>query len=183
MYTGILLYHGFSEYELSVLISVLKQGKKPVVFIGLDHGLVAGEAGMPCNPQFSINQVDITQIDSLVLPGIDDFEHLVDHQDLKSFLEKFKERDVLIAAISSAPYLLSMSGLLNTKKFTTGLTREQRQFLGTFDEDNYREGPVVVDEQLITARGSAFVEFAYQVGESLELTFDRNWYGNRERFS
>lgn len=176
MYTGILLYHGFSEYELSVLISVLKQGKKPVVFIGLDHGLVAGEAGMPCNPQFSINQVDITQIDSLVLPGVNDFEHLVDHQGLKNFLEKFKERDVLIAAISSSPYLLSMSGLLATKTFTTGLTREQRRFLGTFDEDNYREGPVVVDEKLITARGSAFVEFGFRFGEALGLSFERKWY-------
>lgn len=176
MYTGILLYHGFSEYELSVLISVLKQGKKPVVFIGLDHGLVSGEAGMPCYPQFSINQVDLAQLDSLVLPGIDDFEHLVDHRDLKAFLEKFKEKNVLIGAISSAPYLLSMSGLLEGKHYTTGLTRAQRQFLNTFDEDYYRAESVTEDKQLLTARGSAFVEFGIRYGEALGLEFDKSWY-------
>ncbi len=177
VYTGILLYHGFSEYELSVLVSVLKQGNKPVVFIGLDHGLVAGEAGMPCYPQFSINQVDSTQLDSLVLPGVDDFEHLVDHHNLKNFLENLKGRELLIGAISSAPYLLSMSGLLDGKRYTTGLTREQRKFLATFDEDYFCEAPLIIDEQVITARGSSYVEFAFQYGESLGLTFDRSWYG------
>ncbi|WP_270181376.1 DJ-1/PfpI family protein [Alkalihalobacillus sp. CinArs1] len=177
MYTGILLYHGFSEYELSVLVSVLKQGKKPVVFIGLDHGLVSGEAGMPCYPQFSINQVDRSKLDSLVLPGVDDFEHLVEHDELKAFLKSLKEEDLLIGAISSAPYFLAMSGLLENKRYTTGLTREQRTFLATFDEDYYSDKPILVDGQIITARGSSYVDFAFQYGESLGLSFDRSWYG------
>lgn len=54
MYTGILLYPRFSEYELSVLLSVLKQGQKQTVYIGLNQQVVKGEAGLPSIPEVTI---------------------------------------------------------------------------------------------------------------------------------
>lgn len=176
MYTGILLYPRFSEYELSVLLSVLMQGQKQILYIGLDHKVVKGEAGLPCMPDTTIKEIDINQLDSIVLPGVDDFEHLVNHAELKSFLHRFKQRDIVIGAISSAPYLLSMSGLLNGRKYTTGLTKDQRSFLRTFNEGIYANSSVVVDRNLLTAKGSSFIDFAIQFGELLHLEFDKSWY-------
>ncbi|MFG3613289.1 DJ-1/PfpI family protein [Rummeliibacillus stabekisii] len=176
MYTGILLYPRFSEYELSVLLSVLMQGRKQILYIGLNHKVVKGEAGLPCMPDTTIKEIDINQLDSIVLPGVDDFEHLVNHAELKSFLHRFKQRDIVIGAISSAPYLLSMSGLLNGRKYTTGLTKDQRSFLGTFNEGIYANSSVVVDRNLLTAKGSSFIDFAIQFGELLHLEFDKSWY-------
>lgn len=176
IYTGILLYPRFSEYELSVLLSVLKQGQKRTVFIGLNNQVVKGEAGLTSIPEATINEIDINQLDSLVLPGVDDFEHLFNHSELTSFLRNFIKKNIIIGAISSAPYLLSMSGLLSERKYTTGLTANQRDFLGTFNEDNYIDSPVVIDRNLITARGAAFIEFAIQYGELLNLNFDKSWY-------
>lgn len=176
MYTGILLYPRFSEYELSVLLSVLKQGQKQTVFIGLNNQIVKGEAGLQCIPEVALNDIDTQSLDSIVLPGVDDFEHLVNHYELSSFLRKFQNESVVIGAISSAPYLLSMSGVLDDKKYTTGLTTEQRKFLGTFNERNYIDNPVVIDNNIITARGSAFVDFAIKYGELLHLEFDKSWY-------
>jgi protein deglycase len=176
IYTGILLYPRFSEYELSVLLSVLKQGQKPTVYIGLNDQVVKGEAGLPSIPEVTVNEVDINQLDSIVLPGVDGFEHLVDHPDLTKFLRKFQKKNIVIGAISSAPYLLSMSGLLDERKYTTGLTADQRKFLGTFNEDNYLDSPVVIDGNLITAKGPAFVDFAIKYGELLNLNFDKSWY-------
>ncbi|MCF6137763.1 DJ-1/PfpI family protein [Pseudalkalibacillus berkeleyi] len=177
-YTGILLYPRFSEYELSVLLSVLHQGGKRTIYIGLDKQVVNGEAGLPCLPEATINNVNIELIDSVVLPGVDDFEHLVNHSELTSFLQKIDDQNRIIGAISSAPYILSMSGVLDDKKYTTGLTSGQRKFLGTFIEENYINSPVVKDGHVITARGSAFIEFAYKFGESLNLKFEKDWYKN-----
>ncbi|MEH7346707.1 DJ-1/PfpI family protein [Bacillus sp. JJ1532] len=176
IYTGILLYPRFSEYELSVLLSVLKQGQKRTVFIGLNNEVVKGEAGLTSIPKVTVNEMDINQLDSVVLPGVDDFEHLVNHPELTTFLRKFLKKNIIIGAISSAPYLLSMSGLLSERKYTTGLTADQRNFLGTFNEGNYLDSPVVIDRNLITARGSAFIDFAIKYGELLNLNFDRSWY-------
>jgi protein deglycase len=69
-----------------------------------------------------------------------------------------------------------MSGLLDERKYTTGLTADQRKFLGTFNEDNYLDSPVVIDGNLITAKGPAFVDFAIKYGELLNLNFDKSWY-------
>ncbi|TYS58449.1 4-methyl-5(B-hydroxyethyl)-thiazole monophosphate biosynthesis protein [Sutcliffiella horikoshii] len=177
MFTGILLYKRFSEYELSVLLSVLHQSGKKVIYIGLDEQVVKGEAGLTCVPETTIHEVDLETLDSIVLPGVDDFEHLVEHQDLAAFLVRTYDNKRVIAAISSAPYLLSMSGLLSEKKYTTGLTVDQRNFLGTFNEENYVETHVVVDETIITAKGSAFIKFAFAFGDRLQLNYQTEWYG------
>ncbi|TGB03531.1 DJ-1/PfpI family protein [Halobacillus salinus] len=175
-YTGVLLYPRFSEYELSVLLSVLKQGGKRTIFLGLDDQPIRGEAGLPSKPEATIHDFDINLLDSIVLPGVDDFEHLVGHQELAEYLHKVDDQKRVIAAISSAPYLLSMGDVLAGKTYTTGLTTQQRTFLGTFEEENYVDAPVVVDDYLVTARGSAFIEFAFRVGDLLGLEYDKTWF-------
>jgi putative intracellular protease/amidase len=175
-YTGILLYPRFSEYELSVLLSVLQQSGKQTIYIGLDSRIVEGEAGLRCIPETTIDDIDLERIDSIVLPGVDDFEHLVNHKGLSSFLRKVNDGRRLIGAISSAPYLLSMSGVLADKKYTTGLTADQRVFLSTFIEENFVDNKVVVDDYIITARGSAFIDFAFRFGDYLNLKYQKDWY-------
>ncbi|MBA4536866.1 DJ-1/PfpI family protein [Bacillus aquiflavi] len=174
--TGILLYPRFSEYELSVLLSVLKQGEKEMVTIGLNRELVVGEAGLPCLPHTDIHQVDLANLDSLILPGVDDFAHLVDHQELDNFLQKTAEQQFVYGAISSAPYFLAKSGLLENVKYTTGLTLEQRNFLGHFNEENYVDAPVVTDRHVVTSKGAYFIDFAFKLGSLLNLKFHQDWY-------
>lgn len=133
---------------------------------------------MPCLPQTTIDDIHLTQFDSIVLPGVDDFKHLADHQGLLSFLKRANDQKRIIGPISSAPYFLSKSGLLANKRYTTGLTFEQRTYLGTFNEDNYLDSNVVIDENIITARGSAFIEFAFGYGDLLKLNYNKKWYVN-----
>ena len=53
---------------------------------------------------------------------------------------------------------------------------EARKASGVFDDANYLEELVVQDENLITARGSAFIEFGIQFGNLLNLQFEEGWY-------
>ncbi|MFD1020541.1 DJ-1/PfpI family protein [Thalassobacillus hwangdonensis] len=176
MYTGIILYQRFSEYELSVLLSVLSQGNKPVRYIGLDSTTVQGEAGLTCVTQSKVSDLPIDELDSVVLPGVEDFQHLVGHQGLIDFLKHVQKENMPIGAISSAPYFLAMSGLLDGYRYTTGLTEEQRMFLGTFQEDNYIDAPTVQDGNIVTAKGAAFIDFAITYGKLLQLEFNESWY-------
>ncbi|WP_404349340.1 hypothetical protein [Sutcliffiella horikoshii] len=36
---------------------------------------------------------------------------------------------------------------------------------------------MVVDDTIITAKGSAFIEFAFAFGDRLQLNYQREWYG------
>lgn len=174
--TGIILYPRFSEYELSVIISVLTQANHPKIFIGLNDEPVKGEAGLVCIPETTINEVNVEMITSLVLPGVDDFQHLVDEEPLFDFIRKVYDQDAVIGAISSAPFLLAKAGVLMDRYFTTGISKQGREFLGVFSEKNFIDSPYVFERGILTAKGAYFIDFANKFGQILELDFNRNWY-------
>ncbi|TVX94096.1 DJ-1/PfpI family protein [Paenibacillus agilis] len=178
--TGVLLYPLFSEYEISVALSILKQGNHPITTIGIEEerGLVVGESDFTCVPDTTIHEVDMSTLDSLLLPGCMDISTLFEHEALMDFLRKCAEvnPNLIIASISSSPYLLARAGLIGDRTYTVGLTQEQRQLLQVFQEENYRNDLVVRDGNLITARGSGFIEFGEALGKELNLSFQMNWY-------
>lgn len=176
MTTGILLYPRFSEYELSVILSVLTQANHPKIFIGLNDAPIKGEAGLTCLPEATIDNVDLDQLQSLVLPGVDDFQHLMEKEALFEFIRKVYEQDAVIGAISSAPFLLAKAGILLDRFYTTGISKQAREFLGVFSEKGYVDAPYVFDKGILTAKGAYFIDFANKFGQVLELDFNRNWY-------
>lgn len=176
MTTGILLYPRFSEYELSVVLSVLTQANHPKIFIGLNDQAVKGEAGLTCLPETTIEKINPESIQSLILPGVDDFQHLVDEDPLFHFIRRIYEQDAVIGAISSAPFLLAKSGILLDRYYTTGISKQAREFLGVFSEKGFVDAPLVFDKGVLTAKGAYFIDFANKFGQVLELDFNRNWY-------
>lgn len=174
--TAVFLYPQFSEYELSVALSVLMQGQKEVVMIGLTGDPVTGESGLTALPQETIDSMEIDTLDSLLLPGCMDIGILKDETKIFDFISELDKRGAKIAAISSAGFLLAKAGVLKDKKYTVGLSREQRDFIGIFNEDLYRDELVVQDGRILTARGRGFIEFGVSLGHLLELEFDHAWY-------
>lgn len=174
--TGILLYPRFSEYELSVIISVLTQANHPKIFIGLKNEPIKGEAGLICLPEMTIDEVNPNLIQSLVMPGVDDFQHLMEEEALFEFIRQVYENDGIIGAISSAPFLLAKAGILLDRYYTTGISRQAREFLGVFSEKRFVDAPLVCDRGIITAKGAYFTDFAIKFGQVLGLDFNQNWY-------
>lgn len=176
MRTAIFLYPRFSEYELSVALSVLKQGGQDIITVGLDKRTVAGESGLVCVPDATLDEIEMTGLDSLVLPGCDDIGHLKDESRLFDFITLVAKQGTIVAAISSAPFLLAKSGILDTHRYTVGFSREQREFIGVFNEDNYVDAPLVADGKILTAKGAYFIDFGIRLGRMLDLNFDQAWY-------
>jgi protein deglycase len=179
--TVILLYPLFSEYELSVALSILMQGGKEVITAGVSHQPIKGESGLTCLPDAVIDEVNIDEIDSLLLPGCMDVGTLINEQKLFDFINKVTNDQTIIASISSSPFLLAKAGVLKGKKYTVGLPEEALPNLGVFEVENYTRELVVQDGNLITARGSGFVEFGELFGNALGLNFDMNWYKSRRK--
>lgn len=175
--TGVLLYPLFSEYELSVALSVLKQGGHPITTIGIMPGPIKGESDLTCLPDTTLDEADCSTLDSLLLPGCMDIRTLMGKPEIPDFIRRCTEnREILVAAISSSPYLLALAGLLTNRRYTVGIAAEERKALGVFEETNYCHDPVVEDGNLITARGRGFIEFGITLGRKLSLEFDPEWY-------
>lgn len=174
--TAVLLYPHFSEYELSVALSILMQANKPIVTIGLNKQTIKGEAGLSCVPDTTIIEVNPEEIDSLLLPGCMDIMTLIDKHELFEFINQMAAKEIVIASISSSPFLLAKAGVLRGKKFTVGLTEEAMDKLGVFEKENYCKDIVVIDGNIITARGRGFIRFGIYLGKALNLEFDEGWY-------
>ncbi|MFE3575815.1 DJ-1/PfpI family protein [Lysinibacillus sp. NPDC059133] len=78
--TAVLLYPQFSEYELSVALSILMQGDKPIITVGLNNEKIKGESGLSCIADIQISEVNLDEIDSLLLPGCMDIANLINEQ-------------------------------------------------------------------------------------------------------
>jgi protein deglycase len=65
---------------------------------------------------------------------------------------------------------------LARKKYTVGIPEEVLPQLEVFEGENYSKDLVVQDGNLITARGSRFIQFGISFGRVLGLAFDENWY-------
>jgi protein deglycase len=174
--TAVLLYPGFSEYELSVAMSVLMQGHKPVVTAGSSHAPIRGEAGMVCVPDSAVEELDLEAVDSLLLPGCMDIGTVIREEGLLKAIREAAERRYIVAAISSSPALLAMAGVLKGKRYTVGLSEAAMDQLGCFEREHYSSETVVRDGNMITARGRAFVRFGWALGRALELPFEPHWY-------
>lgn len=175
--TAVLLYAQFSEYELSVALSVLMQGGRQVTTIGLDLSPVKGESGLTCLPDVAAETVEPDEFDSLLLPGCLDIFALDDAAAYVDVVARLATEDKVVAAISSSPLLLARAGFLKGKRYTVGLSAEARIACGDFEDASHSDDLVVRDGNLITARGRAFVEFGRMLGRALDLSFDPSWYG------
>lgn len=176
--TGVLLFPLFSEYELTVALSILKQGNKPITTIGITSEPIYGESDLKCLADCTIYDADIETLDSILIPGCMDISTLFDNDDLVSFIRRCMEctSEVIIGSISSSPYLLAKAGLLENRKYTVGIHEAGRRQTGVFNEENYCDDLVVQDGRILTARGKAFIEFGIRFGKLLNLDFNANWY-------
>lgn len=144
--------------------------------VGLRREPIQGEAGLTCLPDVSIEEINLDEIDSLLLTGCMDIFALENEHLLFDWLKQADLRASVIASISSSPYLLARAGLLQGKRYTVGLSEQDRDLAGVFEKSNFRQDLVVQDGKLITARGRGFIPFGILFGQALQLSFDKGWY-------
>ncbi|WP_108669251.1 DJ-1/PfpI family protein [Peribacillus acanthi] len=174
--TVVLLYPNFSEYELTVALSILMQGQKPTIIVGVDKVPIKGESGLTVLPDTAVKDVNLSEIDSLLLTGCMDIFPIAEDSRYITFIEKVADSAEVIASISSSPLLLAKAGVLKGKKYTVGLPPEAINNIGVFEPANYSQDLVVQDGHIITARGRGFITFGKLLGRALNLKFDDHWY-------
>ena len=172
-----IIYPNFSLYEITALTSTLALSFDITIdYAASDHSMVVSEDGMPCQPTKTLDQVRIDEYSCVILPGMVNIGPALQDEKLISFLRDLGERDILIAAISSAPLLLAKAGLLNDTKFTGGIWQNFFDYFEFLPRENFQPKVLVQDKQIITAIGFAHQEFARKVILSLGLAENTDNY-------
>lgn len=161
---AVLLYPDFSLQEITCLTSALTIwfGEKVDYIAGEDREYKS-EEGFRILPTKTTAEAKITDYDCVILPGtIYPLSALFDDK-LIDFLKGGVNSNVVFAAISSSPILLSKAGILNGRKFTSGYFMQMAEVFDFVEKDNFVHRGIVEDGNVITGIGMFFREFAEAV--------------------
>ena len=161
---AVLLYPDFSLQEITCLTSALTVwfGEK-LDFIACENREYLSEEGLRILPDKTITEASLTDYDCIILPGtINPLPALFDEK-LIDFLKSGINTDIVFAAISSSPLLLSKAGVLKGKKFTSGYFMQMADTFPFIEKENFLHQSVVEDGNVITGIGMFFSQFAEAV--------------------
>lgn len=161
---AVLLYPDFSLQEITCLTSALTVwfGEK-IDYIASENKEYRSEEGLRVIPTKTTADTKITDYDCVILPGtINPLPALFDNK-LIEFIKSGNGSNVVFAAISSSPILLSKAGVLMGKKFTAGFFMQMADTFHFVEKDNFIHKGIMEDGNVITGIGTFFREFAEAV--------------------
>lgn len=166
---ALLIYPECSIQEISSVTFLFKwEYNTEVVTFSQSLDPIKSEEGFQMLPHKTLDEFQVNDYICLVLPGMSDMRYLLKNKNYIHFLTQFKQHpNFVIGAICGAPALLSMAGLLDDKKFTNSLFHETNDEFPFINTDYLVDEAVVVDQNIVTACGFAYNEFAVALAKRL----------------
>ena len=144
------LYNQCCFYEIVILNYFMSVTSCDVVFCSLDGRSIKAMEGYSVNVDAPLHQIDKTKVRSFIIPGGDIAS--VDCEEVRAFLREMKKNNILIAGICNGADLLDRAGILDGISSTHSTDRD-----------------IVRDQDVITARANAYVDFAIETAKELGL--------------
>jgi putative intracellular protease/amidase len=175
MNIALFYYDGFSEFEVVLIALLLKD--QNFFSIALENREYRSEEQQRFNVDKVIKEVDIESLDMMIIPGGNPAQ-LIKNLELKTFIEEVDKNKKIIGGICGGSSLLAGLGILKGKRctgMTSGVTSKNSSYI-YYSDSIVCEEHVVIDGNLVTAQGQAYVEFA------LELVRQLGLYENEEEY-
>ena len=154
----VLLAPGFEEIEAITVVNILRRAGIHVVIAGTIEGPISGARGVRVLADVSMDQINCSQFDMVVLPGgSEGTENLRQDARVKRVLSEAIQNEKFIAAICAAPSLLT--------EFLAGRNATSHPCVKSLMQGvTYTDDRVCVDGRFITSRspGTA-MEFAFEL--------------------
>jgi putative intracellular protease/amidase len=165
------VFDGYSDWEPSLAIAGLqKHTDFAVKTFSIDGKSVRSMGNMQVIPDVSLESVFPNDVDLLILPGGDSWDEGV-HKEIIPLLNSILDQNRTLAAICGATGFLAENGYLDEVKHTSNslehyLNKVAPDYRGS---KNYVKAHAVKDGNLITANGTAIVDFANTIFEHFNL--------------
>jgi putative intracellular protease/amidase len=171
------IYDEMVDYEFSLAADLLGYSNEFEVFTAsYNKSPVKSKAGIVYQPTYDLDEVmEIENIDGIVITG--GWKRTKDER-LTALLEKLNKEEKLIAAICAGPEFLTDTNILKSHNYTSSLPHEEyvkNNEEDPFPREKFINESVVRDRNLITAKGEAFIDFAIEIADWLNLfeNFDK----------
>jgi len=131
--TAVLIYNQFCNFEIAPALEMLAMAEKTITIFAKSLSPVKSEEGLTVLPEKTIDELNLEEYDSLLLPGAMDIREAIEDNAILEFIKKFD--GMPIGAISIAPLLLLKAGMLEEKLFMAGINAEELAEEGYSAED------------------------------------------------
>ncbi|MHB8817338.1 MAG: type 1 glutamine amidotransferase family protein [Steroidobacteraceae bacterium] len=171
------VFNGMADWEPSFAIAGINNprfqrepGRFRVRTVGTTPSRVDTMGGVHIQTDLAHDDLAPTASAMLILPGGDEWEE-GGHQQAVRKAAEFLAIGIPVAAICAATLALARAGFLDNRLHTSNAP-EYLQATGYRGRALYRNIPAIADGNLITASGTAPVDFAYQIFGTLGLYSD-----------
>jgi len=166
----VLYYDGFAEFEIVIACGNLAH-KSDIIPIALENREYISEEKQIFIPKLTVDEVKPDDIDCLIIPG-GNINTIKDNQTLKDLLHALDSKNKLIAGICGGAMLLGYLGLLKGKRFNygaAGFELKEEEYSVYFSDAIRIHEDVVLDGNILTAQGQAFIEFGIEIAQYLGI--------------
>lgn len=181
------IFDTLSDWETGYITAELNTGrffKQPgnpvrVITIANTKDAVKTMGGISILPDQTVAETTFNGNDLLILPGGETWLEDI-HLPILSVVNEFLPKGMIVGAICGATFALAKTGILDTRKHTSNDLNFLQQICPDYKgAELYLNEPAVTNDNVITAPGTAPLEFAQHILKRLEVfkpeTLDA-WY-------
>ncbi|TCM68628.1 putative intracellular protease/amidase [Acinetobacter calcoaceticus] len=178
------IYDSMADWEVGYVVAHINSpefqkvsGRFEVKTVGLNLEPIRSKGGLRILPDLTLDMLQSEHSSMLILPGADSAAQ----GGIDAFVQKaadFLDADVPVAAICGATAALAKFGLLDHVAHTSNI-KMFLEMTGYQGAAHYQEQLAVTAGNLITASGTAPIEFAIEIFRKLDLyseTTLKAWY-------
>lgn len=170
----------WADWELAYIssaVNMLGGGNFENKTVSLTKDFVTSIGGVKCLPDYDLQSVP-SNYDALILIGGMSW-HNENAMQIKPLIDACIKKDKVLGAICDACRFLGSVGALNGAKHTANDLNELKQYSAYTNEQGFVHRQAVSDNNVITANGTAALEFAQEILKALSVASDeqiKGWY-------
>lgn len=177
-----LAYPQYADFEVAHALFLLrKMDKAKITTVSVDGKPVESIGGLWTQVEASLSEINVNEFDLILISGGDGVHEIVDEGIVSKTLMNAFNLHIPIASICASAILLAKAGILNGRKFTC-LQHTYENNKALFEESVYTGTDIEVKETIITAKGTAFAEFAVAVCQLMGLLKEKEKLDSTLRF-
>lgn len=170
----------WADWELAYIssaVNMLGRGKFENKTLSLTKSAVTSIGGVKCLPDYDLQTARL-DFDAAILIGGTSW-HSENVLQVKPLIDACLKSGKVLGAICDACRFLGSIGALNGAKHTANDLKELKQYSAYTNEQGFLHRQAVSDNNIITANGTAALEFAQEVLRTLSVAPEekiKSWY-------
>lgn len=172
------LFNDYADWEIGYLIGEI--GRKEMfrsdvtppqlVMVAKTKDPIKSLGGLTVLPDVTLDEIDFDKALGLILPGGDSWLEQGEHDEVLEVAQQLLDQEKAVGAICAATAAIVKNGVVGDRRHTSNDLGWLKYVIPDYEEVNYQVSPAVLDDHLITANGTAPLEFAAKVFEELDLS-------------